>query len=149
MCEQTEDPAEAKKRGAKAVVRREVVRLVTPGTLTEDGLLEAVRQQLPDGVVRCARGEGYALASVDISTGEFVLSEVVAADLPGELARLTPSEILVPDSAEAELQATIGEHAAAITPTPDAHFSARAGEAANQVGARRERPRRLRRLHAR
>ena len=128
VCEQTEDPAEAKKRGAKAVVRREVVRLVTPGTLTEDGLLEAVGNNFLTAL--CAARAGYALASVDISTGEFVLSEVVAADLPGELARLTPSEILVPDSAEAELQATIGEHAAAITPTPDAHFSARAGEAA-------------------
>jgi len=132
VCEQTEDPAEAKKRGAKAVVRREVVRLVTPGTLTEDGLLEAAGNNFLTALCATRTGgePGYALASVDISTGEFVLSEVAAADLPGELARLGASEILVPDSAEAQLQAALGEHAAAITPAPDAHFSARAGEAA-------------------
>ncbi len=132
VCDQTEDPAEAKKRGAKAVVRREVVRLVTPGTLTEDGLLEAGGNNFLTAVcaTRAGGAPGYALAAVDISTGEFVLSEVAAADLPGELARLAPSEILVPDSADAELQAALNDHAAAITPTPDAHFSARAGEAA-------------------
>jgi len=133
VCDQTEDPADAKKRGAKAVVRREVVRLVTPGTLTEDGLLEAGGNNFLTAV--CAArladgGAGYALASVDISTGEFILSEVAAADLPGELARVGPRELLVPDGADAALQAAVGEHAAAITPTPDAHFSARAGEAA-------------------
>ncbi len=132
VCEQTEDPAEAKKRGAKAVVRREVVRLVTPGTLTEDGLLEAGGNNFLTAL--CAtqtRGEpGYALASVDISTGEFILSEVAAADLPGELARLAPREVLVPDSADDELQAALREYAAAITHTPDAHFNAQAGDAA-------------------
>jgi len=132
VCDQTEDPAEAKKRGAKAVVRREVVRLVTPGTLTEDGLLEAGGNNFLTAV--CAMRAGaeprYALASVDISTGEFIVSEVAAADLPGELARVAPSEILVPDGADAELQAALEEHATAITPAPDAHFSARAGEAA-------------------
>ncbi|RIA47320.1 DNA mismatch repair protein MutS [Dichotomicrobium thermohalophilum] len=133
VCDQTEDPAEAKKRGAKVVVRREVVRLVTPGTLTEDGLLEAGGNNFLTSVCTArlaGGGAGYALASVDISTGEFILSEVAAADLPGELARLGPREILAPDSADAELQAVFDEHPAAITPTPDAHFSARAGEAA-------------------
>jgi len=133
VCDQTEDPAEARKRGAKTVVRREVVRLVTPGTLTEDSLLEAggnnfltalCPARLDDG------GAGYALASVDISTGAFILSQVAASDLPGELARLAPSEILVPDSADAGVNAVIGECGTGVTPTPDAHFSARAGEAA-------------------
>jgi len=132
VCEQTEDPAEAKKRGAKAVVRREVVRLVTPGTLTEDGLLEAGGNNFLTALcaTRVGGEPGYALASVDISTGEFILSEVAAADLPGELARVAPSEILVPDAADAELLAAVSENHVAITPTPDAHFSARAGEAA-------------------
>jgi DNA mismatch repair protein MutS len=60
VCEQMEDPAEAKKRGgSKAVVRREVVRLVTPGTLTEDTLLDARTAQLPRRLGRCA-GRGRA-----------------------------------------------------------------------------------------
>lgn len=68
IAEQLEDPAEAKKRGSKAVVRRDVVRLVTPGTLTEDALLEARRHNF-----LCAFAEvrdEAALAWADISTGE-------------------------------------------------------------------------------
>ncbi len=132
VCDQTEDPAEAKKRGGKAVVRREVVRLVTPGTLTEDSLLDAGGNNFLTAV--CAARTGgeprYALASVDISTGEFVLSEAALADLPGELARLGPREVLAPDSADARLQSVLEERRTAITHTPDAHFSARAGETA-------------------
>jgi len=132
VCDQTEDPAEAKKRGGKAVVRREVVRLVTPGTLTEDSLLDAGGNNFLTAV--CAARAGgeprYALASVDISTGEFVLSEAALADLPGELARLGPREVLAPDSADARLQSVLEERRTAITHTPDAHFSARAGETA-------------------
>jgi len=132
VCEQTEDPAEAKKRGSGAVVRREVVRLVTPGTLTEDGLLEPGGSNFLTALCATRTGPepGYALASVDISTGAFALSEVTAADLPGELARLAPSEILVPDSADPELLTALDAHDAALTPTPDAHFSAGGGEAA-------------------
>ena len=78
VCEQTEDPAEAKKRGAKSVVRRDVVRLVTPGTITEDRLLEPGRGQPPrrgrppQGLGR--RAGAYGLAALDISTGRFALS---------------------------------------------------------------------------
>src|ERR1700730_7285647 len=80
VCEQLEDPAEARKRGAKSVVRRDVVRLVTPGTLTEDSLLDAKRNNYLLAVVRSkpssAGDEGrYALAFLDISTGEFRLTE--------------------------------------------------------------------------
>src|SRR3569623_1824248 len=75
-CEQTEDPAEAKKRGSKSVVRREVVRLVTPGTLTEDNLLDARRNNYLMAIVRTrasseAGDSNFALAWIDISTGEF------------------------------------------------------------------------------
>src|SRR6187431_3824736 len=69
VCEQTEDPAEAKKRGSKSVVRRDVVRLVTPGTLTEDALLEARSSNLLAALGRSAAD--FALASADMSTGEF------------------------------------------------------------------------------
>src|SRR5471032_869676 len=74
VCEQVEDPAEAKKRGAKSVVRREVVRLVTPGTLTEDALLEARSSNLLAALGRS--GEEFALASADMSTGECSVTAV-------------------------------------------------------------------------
>ena len=101
VCEQTEDPAEAKKRGAKSVVKRDVVRLVTPGTITEDRLLEPGRASLLVAVARRRLSEdrfAYGIASVDISTGRFGVLETDAAGLPVELARLDPREIVCPDA---------------------------------------------------
>ncbi len=93
VCEQVEAPAEARKRGPKAVVRRDVVRVVTPGTLTEDALLDA------RGANRLAalssRGGDLALASLDLSTGEVEVAAVERGDLAGALAALAPSELLV------------------------------------------------------
>src|SRR6201991_2493215 len=83
VCEQTEDPAEAKKRGAKSVVARAVIRLVTPGTLTEDALLAPGRNNYLATLARL-RGAGrdgadaLALAWVDISTGEFRVAATTA-----------------------------------------------------------------------
>src|ERR1700748_3535211 len=74
VCEQVEDPAEAKKRGGKSVVRREVVRLVTPGTLTEDALLEARSANILAALGRS--GNGFAIAWADMSTGEFSVAAV-------------------------------------------------------------------------
>src|SRR6478672_10403754 len=74
VCEQVEDPAEARKRGGKSVVRRDVVRLVTPGTLSEDALLAPGRNNFLAAVARERGGEAgdaFAVAWVDISTGEF------------------------------------------------------------------------------
>src|SRR5271163_623438 len=73
VCEQLEDPAEARKRGNKSVVRRDVVRLVTPGTLTEDSLLDAKRNNYLLALARARTSEAdqFALAWIDISTGEF------------------------------------------------------------------------------
>src|SRR5690606_26328358 len=73
VCEQIEDPAEAKKRGSKSVVRRDVVRLVTPGTITEEKLLAPAEASylMSLGRVRSATGGAYALAWIDISTGTF------------------------------------------------------------------------------
>ncbi|HEY8351059.1 MAG TPA: DNA mismatch repair protein MutS [Sphingomonadales bacterium] len=95
VCEQTEDPAEAKKRGSKAVVARGVVRIVTPGTLTEDVLLDARAHNYLAALCR-ARG-AYALAWADISTGDFQLAEVTLDSLDGELARIRPGELLLSD----------------------------------------------------
>jgi DNA mismatch repair protein MutS len=102
VCEQLEDPAEAKKRGGKSVVRRDVIRVVTPGTLTEDTLLEARRNNYLLAIAR-ARGSAseesrFALAWIDISTGEFRIAECDRAGLAAEIARLEPGEIIVSDA---------------------------------------------------
>ena len=96
LCDQMEDAAEAKRRGGhKAVVRRDVTRVVTPGTLTEDGLLDA------RGANRLAavsvRAGGAAVASVELSTGEVECLAVSVSSLASTLAALGPSEVLVPD----------------------------------------------------
>jgi DNA mismatch repair protein MutS len=98
ICEQAEDPAEARKRGAKSVVHREVVRLVTPGTITEELLLDPVRANSFLAIVQ-AKGPGspFGLASVDISTGAFILAEASEASLDAEIARLDPAEIVAPE----------------------------------------------------
>jgi DNA mismatch repair protein MutS len=133
VCEQTEDPAEAKKRGPKAVVRRDVVRLVTPGTLTEETLLDARSHNFLTSLFRAPKegGEpGYALASLDISTGELIASSVGASDLAGELARLKPGEVLVGDdlAGDAALRRLIEEAGDALTACPRAHFDSQRGE---------------------
>src|SRR5918999_428706 len=76
VCEQMEDPAEAKKRGSKSVVRRDVVRVITPGTLTEDTLLDARRHNYLAALAEA--GGDTALAWLDISTGDFAVQRVVA-----------------------------------------------------------------------
>src|SRR6476620_4108556 len=96
VCEQVEDPAEAKKRGSKSVVRREVVRLVTPGTLTEDALLEARASNILAALGRS--GSGFALAAADMSTGSFEVSALAENEVAAELARLAPKELLLPDA---------------------------------------------------
>ncbi len=98
VCEQTEDPAEAKKRGSKSVVRREVVRLVTPGTLTEDALLNARRHNYLAAYTEI-RGKA-ALAWVDISTGGFRVMSLQPDQLGPELARLAAQEVVLIDGAE-------------------------------------------------
>jgi DNA mismatch repair protein MutS len=103
VCEQLEDPAEARKRGAKSVVRRDVIRLVTPGTLTEDTLLDAGRNNYLLAVARTKLSSAdedarFALAWIDISTGEFRVTECDRASLSAEIARLEPGEIIVSDA---------------------------------------------------
>ena len=96
ICDQIELPSEAKKRGYKEIVRREVVRVITPGTLLEESLLDATKANY---LLSFARdGDDFGLAWVDISTGEFACTLVTAAQLPSELERLKPSEILLSDA---------------------------------------------------
>ena len=95
VCEQMENPAEARKRGSKSVVHRDVVRVVTPGTLTEEGLLDARGSNRLAAIA--VRGGQAAVASVELSTGEVECLATGVAGLASALAALAPSEILVPD----------------------------------------------------
>ena len=97
VCEQLEDPAEAKKRGSKAVVRRDVVRLVTPGTITEEALLDPAAPAAFATLARVggAREPGeWALALLDLSTGAFTVHATRADALASDIARLRPREIV-------------------------------------------------------
>ncbi|MBT9385699.1 DNA mismatch repair protein MutS [Pseudooceanicola sp. CBS1P-1] len=120
VCEQMEDPAEAKKRGSKSVVRRDVVRLVTPGTLTEDSLLEARRHNFLAAYAEMR--DGAALAWVDISTGAFHVMPLAAVKLGPELARLTPSELLVSEADEPGLRALGEDFGISLTPLARASY---------------------------
>ncbi len=121
VCEQLEDPAEARKRGAKAVVRRDVTRLVTPGTLTEETLLDARRNNYLLAIARARMSGGgesrFALAFIDISTGEFRVAECDRAGLAAEIARIEPGEVIVSDAlyGDAELAPYL-RSLAAVTP---------------------------------
>ena len=129
VCEQLEDPAEARKRGSKAVVRRDVVRLVTPGTLTEDALLDSKTRNYLTAAYAAPNG-GYALASLDISTGEFEVGTAQSADLAGEIVRLSPGEVIAGDDVlrDAEFKRWLGVIGAASTPVAPASFDAMNGE---------------------
>ncbi|MDO5612994.1 MAG: DNA mismatch repair protein MutS [Paracoccus sp. (in: a-proteobacteria)] len=123
IAEQLEDPAEAKKRGSKSVVARDVVRLVTPGTLTEESLLEARRHNYLAAFAQ-VRDES-ALAWVDMSTGALRVMDCPPARLAPELARLAPREVLAVDgSGLDDLAAEVG---AALTDRPAGAFDSAAG----------------------
>ncbi|WP_052763692.1 DNA mismatch repair protein MutS [Microvirga massiliensis] len=123
VCEQTEDPAEAKKRGSKSVVRRDVIRLVTPGTLMEERLLDPGEANLFVAVARRRLSDTawtYGLGAIDISTGRFLVESAGQPDLPSALARLAPREIVLPDAIhdDPDLRALWTESSAAISVLP-------------------------------
>ena len=126
VCEQLEDPAEAKKRGSKSVVRRDVVRLVTPGTLTEETLLDTRRSNFLAALARVGAGEGaaFALAWIDISTGAFRVAETAFEALSGDIARIDPRELVVPDQlfSDDSLRTLLRGLGPAVTPVPRATF---------------------------
>src|SRR5262249_7354033 len=101
VCEQTEDPAAARARGSKSVVKRAVIRLVTPGTLTEETLLDARTNNYLLAIARArssAGGDRFALAWIDISTSEFMVTECATGELQATLARINPNEVVVADA---------------------------------------------------
>jgi len=126
VCEQMESPAEAKKRGSKSVVKRDVVRLVTPGTLTEDALLEARRHNYLAAYTMVR--DQAALAWADISTGDVHVCALSPVRLGPELARLAPSELLVPDGLERDLRETAADLGIPLTPMGRASFDSTAAE---------------------
>ncbi len=133
VAEQLEDPEVAKRRGPKAVVRRDVVRLVTPGTLTEDALLVSGANNFLTAVAKAGKAAPrYHLASLDISTGEFLLSETSAPDLEGELLRLRPAEVLLPEDelGDAAIKRASEAAGAPLSPLSRACFTKANGERA-------------------
>lgn len=128
ICEQTEDPAEAKKRGSKSVVAREVVRVVTPGTLTEDQLLAARRHNYLAALAKS--GSDYALAWADITDGSFHTAPCDPKSLSSLVARIEPAELLIPDTlADLPLLGSIKEDLGdRITLLSRLKFDADAGE---------------------
>ncbi|WP_316857977.1 DNA mismatch repair protein MutS [uncultured Cohaesibacter sp.] len=127
VCEQTEDPAEAKKRGAKSVVRRDVVRLVTPGTLTEDSLLDASQSNYLAAIARVKSGEEgnlYGLSWLELSTGEFGVLALDHLRLGAELARLDAREIIIADHMlmDEDIAPLKSILQASFTPVPRAFF---------------------------
>ncbi len=128
VCEQTEDPAEAKRRGAKSVVKREVIRLVTPGTLTEESLLDARSANVLAALGR-AGGE-FALAHADMSTGDFAVEAITPSELAASLARLAPREVLAPDALYGDevLGPALKDLGEKLTLRPAAGFDSATGE---------------------
>ncbi|MBN9673148.1 DNA mismatch repair protein MutS [Labrenzia aggregata] len=129
VCEQTEDPAEAKKRGSKSVVRRDVVRLVTPGTLTEERLLDAGSNNFLMALTRLKGGslDGsavYGLAWIDMSTGSFQVSETDHQRLAADLAQVAPRELILADNLlqETEVRHLAEQAGGALSPVPRAFF---------------------------
>ncbi|SHJ85862.1 DNA mismatch repair protein MutS [Shimia gijangensis] len=126
VCEQMESPAEAKKRGYKAVVRREVVRLVTPGTLTEDSLLDARKHNFLAAFAN-VRDEA-ALAWADISTGALHVMPITPVRLGPELARLAPSELLIAEGSENDLSEVVEDMGVPMTPMSRGAFDSSSAE---------------------
>lgn len=130
VCEQLEDPADARKRGSKAVVKRDVVRLVTPGTLTEDSLLESRSHNFLVSVTHNRSASEIAIAWADISAGELAVLTTSAGRLAADLARLEPREIVVPDRLleDEEISRLLSRTGAPVTPLPSVRFDSLAAE---------------------
>src|ERR1700743_2764470 len=132
VCEQTENPAEARARGNKSVVRRGVLRRVTRGTLTEDTLLDAKANNSLLAIARrrsSSGGDRIGLSWIDISTSEFMVTECSTAELAATLARINPNEIIVTDAlyGDAELGALLREWPA-VTPLTRDYFDSAPAE---------------------
>ena len=132
VCEQTESPAEAKKRGSKAIVNREVVRIVTPGTITEDTILPARQGQALVAIAFASGGADAAIAACDVSTGAFEIRSVSPESIGERVSALPVSELLVTEEDEARplLRQALAAMRSPITRRPKRAATAKQGEAA-------------------
>lgn len=129
ICEQMEDPKEAKKRGAKSVVKRDVIRLVTAGTLTEENLLDSRRNNFLLSLAKT--GDMLGVSWLDLSTGDFFLEEIGLKNKPKAvvvsslLSRLSPVEILVSDRylQSPKLFEVFNEYRKKLSVLPEARFN--------------------------
>ena len=126
LCEQTESPAEAKKRaktgGGKSIVTRDVVRIVTPGTVTEESLLDARASNHLSCLVMV--GDDMAVGWLDLASGRPYTQTLTVAELNGALARLDPAEILIPESVvqKPELFDVLAMWRDKLVPQPNSRF---------------------------
>lgn len=127
ICEQLETPAEAKKRGPKAVLRREVTRVITPGTIVEERLLNAKSANYLISIASIDKADAHfmALAWVDITTGEFCVSSTNMKSLNADLARLAPNEILLSEKLyqDPQCRKQLQEYAPKTSPRADNIFA--------------------------
>ena len=130
VCEQTESPAEAKKRGSKAIVNREIVRIVTPGTITEESLLSARQGQALVAVALSAAGTEAAFAACDVSTGYFEVRDFAPETLAETLGALPIKELLLTerDADRPLLRAADEALRPPTTYRPNSAASAKSGE---------------------
>ena len=129
ICEQVEDPAEAKKRGSKSPVKRDVVRLVTRGTITEDDLLPTRGSNYLAALAMVRHGEtDFSLAWADISTGDTAVIDLGTDAIADELARIDPAELLLSEATRDALRAAhVILPQAAIALLPTEHFDSETG----------------------
>lgn len=132
VCEQIEDPAEAKKRGSKSVVKRDVVRLVTPGTITEEKLLDPSEANylMTLGRVKGAGQGQFALAWIDISTGTFRVGETDPSRMLADILRVEPRELIVADPVfhDPDLRPIFDILGRSVTPQPPSLFDSATAE---------------------
>jgi DNA mismatch repair protein MutS len=135
ICDQTEDPAEARKRGSKSVVRRDVVRIITPGTLTEETLLDPRAANRLAALAFAAGGLEVALAWADVSTGEFGVMSAPAQRLVDEASALSIGELVIVDSElDKPAAKAIAALSGAVTPRPASKGDAKSAKRSLELG---------------
>ena len=121
ICEQIEDP-----KTAKGLVKREVVRVITPGTVIDPAMLPSSDATYLMAIAPGIKGGDWGMALLDISTGEFFVSvlssEGIGENIRSEIARYRPAECIVPSTVDETLRATLQQNGVVITPYPDDHF---------------------------
>ncbi|MFV9838718.1 MAG: DNA mismatch repair protein MutS [Aaplasma endosymbiont of Hyalomma asiaticum] len=129
ICEQVETAEEARKRGGvRALVKREVVRIVTPGTLLEDGLLEARENNYLVCIANV--GDAYGVAWMELSTGIFNVRTCSVEDIDSEIQRLCPSELLISDNLKEQksIELILKRHKCSVTSHNESFFDSQRAE---------------------